>query len=702
MLSVLPKVESDIQLDAPEPEQDHDRPLSDSFSTADRSRIRRSIIGGVVAGFVPYVCVLWDFGLDPLRRAGTHGFASNFYDIQARALLDGHLWVPDQSLGVEGFVVNEHTYMYFPPLPALLRAPVLLLTDRLDGRLSAPMMLLAWLLLATATAILLWNTRLLIRGFAVVSKIESWVAGTFLAAVTGGSVIVFLAALPWVYHEAYLWATACAVAALAGIITFARRPTIGVAVPTAVFATATILTRTTSGWAIAVTVVVVGAIGVVRRTNTRGALVLVAGGAIAIVVGSAVNWVKFRHPYMFPLEHQQWTRISSRRRLALMMNGGTITGPRFFASTVVNYFRPDGIRFTPYFPFISLPAEPARGYRGAIIDQAYRTGSVPAFAPLLFVFGVVGFIGAIRLRAVEKVRGLIIPVVGALAAGSGVMLYGYIAHRYTADFLPGMIICGAVAVVTLVRRVDAYRPSVRRLAVVTVVIAAAFGTFTNGAAGLAAARLTARGQRLEQFLSLRHGPADVFGRAGRLVAQSSTLPANAPADRVQIIGDCQALYVATGDHYEPWVTVEMRNLVVAVEVGPRGLKPGLIPLLQFKGPNTRNLTLETSGDGRVRFRVGESYAFFATEWYELEPADRIEVTTRVDATLDRINIDFDGIPESNWSVSATDADAQQVRRVASPEFVFQSRASQQAIGVAITQSWGPRLELCNRVLDDVG
>ncbi len=567
MLSVLPSVENFAEQGSPEPQQDIDEVPSDSLSTADRMRIRRSIIGGAVAGFLPYVCVLWDFRWNPLRRAGAHGFASNFYDLQARALLDGHFWVPDQSLGVEGFVVDGHTYMYFPPLPALLRVPVLLLTDRFDGRLSAPMMLLAWFLLAAATATLLWNTRLLIRGIAAVSKVESLVAAMFLAAVTGGSVIVFLAALPWVYHEAYLWATACAVATLAGLVVFARRPTMAVAVSTAIFAVATILTRTTSGWAIAITVIVVGAIGAVRRSNTRGALVLVAGGAIAIVVGSAVNWVKFRHPYMFPLEHQQWTRVSSRRRLALMMNGGTITGPRFFLSSLVNYFRPEGIRFTSYFPFVSLPAEPARGYGGAVVDQAYRTGSVPAFAPLLFVLGVVGFISTIRVRAVEKVRGLIIPVIGALAAGSGVMLYGYIAHRYTADFLPGLIICGAVAVVTLVRQLERCRPSVRRLAVVTVAMAAVFGTLTNGAAGVAAARLTGRGQRLEQYLSFRHGPGDVLHRAGRLVVQSSTLPADAPADRLVIIGDCQALYLATGDQYEPWVTVEARDLVISVEAG---------------------------------------------------------------------------------------------------------------------------------------
>ena len=90
MLSVLPTVENFAEQGSPEPKQDVDEFPSDSFSAADRLRIRRSIIGGAVAGFLPYVCVLWDFRLNPLRRAGAHGFASNFYDLQARAVLDGH------------------------------------------------------------------------------------------------------------------------------------------------------------------------------------------------------------------------------------------------------------------------------------------------------------------------------------------------------------------------------------------------------------------------------------------------------------------------------------------------------------------------------------------------------------------------------------------------------------------------------------
>ena len=72
--------------------------------------------------------------LRPLRTAGAHRFAANFFDLQARAFLDGDLAVPTDSLGIEGFVIDGRTFMYFPPFPALLRIPVLMVTDGFDGR----------------------------------------------------------------------------------------------------------------------------------------------------------------------------------------------------------------------------------------------------------------------------------------------------------------------------------------------------------------------------------------------------------------------------------------------------------------------------------------------------------------------------------------------------------------------------------------
>jgi hypothetical protein len=320
---------------------------------------------------------------------------------------------------------------------------------------------------------------------------------------------------------------------------------------------------------------------------------------------------------------------------------------------------------------------------------------------MLLLFGVGGFICAIWLRVVEKVRGLVVPVVGSIAAGSGVMLYGYIANRYTADFVPALVICGALAVVTLARRIERCRPSGRRTVVVFLAFSAAFGSFANGAAGVSIARSTWRGDRLESFLSIRHGSGDIFGRADRLVVQSSTLPADGAADQLHIVADCRALYLATGDQYEPWVPVEVRDLIVSVEAGQDRLRAGILPLIRFEGPRIRNVSLETDRAGRVRFRIGEAYSFFATDWYEVDPADRIVVTARVDTTLDRFNLVFVGIPESDWFVDAASADARQVRRVTMPAFVDPSTASQLAVGVNVTPSLGPPLQFCNQLLDDV-
>ena len=170
---------------------------------------------------MPFVVVLWDFGLDPLRRGTAAG--------EQRRLLRraGAGAVPrpprratGSSLGIEAFVVGGRHYLYFPPFPALLRMPLLALTDRLDGRLTAPSMLLAAL-----------GARLrprpprgrscagVVRGGAPVGRGEAFAVGAVIvASVLGGSTLVYLASEPWVYHEVYVWSAAWSVATLAGLV----------------------------------------------------------------------------------------------------------------------------------------------------------------------------------------------------------------------------------------------------------------------------------------------------------------------------------------------------------------------------------------------------------------------------------------------------------------------------------------------------
>ena len=103
---------------------------------SDRVRFARACIAGGLAASVPFLMVLWNFGLRPLRTAVPTRVFSNFYELQARALMHGHLDVPRGSLSIEAFRVSGRDYMYFPPLPAILRMPILAITDSLDGRMT--------------------------------------------------------------------------------------------------------------------------------------------------------------------------------------------------------------------------------------------------------------------------------------------------------------------------------------------------------------------------------------------------------------------------------------------------------------------------------------------------------------------------------------------------------------------------------------
>lgn len=672
---------------------------------ADQRLIRRSVIAGSGVGFLPFILVLWNVGVDPLRLTAEHGFAANFYDFQARRLFHGHLSLPAYSLGIEGFVIDGRTFMYFPPFPALLRMPVMALTDRFDGRLTAPSMLVAWFGLAMATAALIWTTRRFFRPQVPVSRTEAVSFGLLLAAVTGGSTVVFLAALPWVYHEVYMWATTFAVATLACLVTLARRPSWRLVVGTGACVSGAILTRTTTGWAMAFCTVATG--GVMWLTGRRPdaiprarrlGLALVVAGVVPLAVAVAINWAKFRHPFMFPLEHQVWTGKSSRRRLALRLNGGTITGPQFFESSLVNYFRPNGIRFTRWFPFVSLPAEPARSHGGAFVDQTYRTGSVPAFLPAFFVLSVWGTVVIVRTRIAGWVRALLLPAIGALAVSGGVMFYGYLAYRYTSEFLPFLVFASVVATIDLAGRATTSPRRGPKLALAAgLALGFAYGAAANVAAALPAAATTARGSSLVTYVDWQASISHLTGSADALVVRSDDLPADGPTDQLRIVGDCDALYVATGDQYEPWVTVEVRDIELAITADPGGARDGWLPILDVDGAAHRTVLIETD-DGRIRLRIAEGLVFYPTEWIDFPAGETVTFRLSVDTPYDRFWLEFGDVTREKVDAAETIGDAP--RTIARPSVGLPDDVAQTLLGVGIEQLETRPLDLCNRLLDD--
>ncbi len=76
----------------------------------------------------------------------------------------GHLWLFKPGIGIEGFIHDGREYTYFNLFPTLIRMPILAFTHSLDGKLTAPSRLVAWLLTGLFASMLLWRVRILIRG----------------------------------------------------------------------------------------------------------------------------------------------------------------------------------------------------------------------------------------------------------------------------------------------------------------------------------------------------------------------------------------------------------------------------------------------------------------------------------------------------------------------------------------------------------
>ena len=546
----------------------------------DARRFARCVGIGSLIALVIYVSVLWGFGFRPLRTAFGDASFSNFYDVQARALLDGRLDLPENELGIEAFVVDGKEYMYFPPGPSIARMPILALTDELDGQLSAPSMLLAWCTSTVLLCLLVWRLRRMLRPDAALGKAEAVGHAVLVGSISAGSVVLFLASLPFVYHEAYSGAIATSLGAAFCMLGFLQRPTTKRLVGASLFTLGAILSRTTAGWACAGALLLIGLWCLVRRPPdipTRWVGRLAAAALLPLAVGIAFNWAKFRHPYMFPLDDQVWTRVNEQRRLALEANGGDLVSPSILPSTSVAYLRPDGIRFTAVFPWITLPARPAASYGGSFLDQSYRTGSVTSFMPLLLLLSVWGCVTTFRPRGVPGAARIRIPLLGMLAIPGAILFYGYIAYRYTSEVVPPLALAGAVGYIDIARRLEGRPAPWRRIVYAGGALLAAFGLVANLAVSFYESRIH-NSDELSTYLRLQEEISDrTPGRPfDDLISASPTLPEEAEPDELKIVGDCEAVYVGTGDPLWPWLPVELRELGWDVDL--RDLPPDAPPM----------------------------------------------------------------------------------------------------------------------------
>ncbi len=500
---------------------------------------------------VPYLWVLWDLWtgtIDTLRSAPVAG---DFYDLQARSMMHGHLAVPTNSIGPEAFLHAGRQYTYFGLFPSLLRIPVFWLTNSLDGRLTAPSLLLSWVVTAVFSALLIWRVRTIVRGSAPLGRAEATSYGVVTAAILAGSVLVVLAATPYVYDEDFAWSIALTVGALFALLGVMERPTTGRVALTGLLVLGAVLNRAPTGWACAIGALLVAVwffLGRHGAENRRWAVPMLAVGLVPLAVAALLNLAKFGSPIGFSLTHQLYTLENAHRRYYLSTTGGKGYSLRFIPSTLLAYFGPAGIRYTTVFPFITMPAAPATAVGGVVLEWQYRTYSVTASAPLFVLLSIAGVVTTLR-RRVGRLGLMRIPLFTALIGSAGVAVWGYLAARYIGDFVPFMIIASAVGLVDLWRRLDRRATRVRLALLGAVIVLGVYGIAANVGAAITPNNDWNRTQALH-YVQAQKSISDSTGHplVGN-IERGSQLPLWAPADRLFIVGDCQALYVSNGMDY---------------------------------------------------------------------------------------------------------------------------------------------------------
>ncbi len=657
-----------------------------------------------------FVLVLLDFGTDLGRQAVALGYAANFFEAQGNAFLDGRIDVPAYIMGIEGFVVDGKTYMYFGPVPAILRIPVLLVTDDFVGQMTVVSMLVAFVVFAVFATRLLWLVRHAVLGADVrerpVTTRESILAGIVLAGLTGGTTLTFDAALPWVYHEVYLWQSALVVAAAYWLIRLAIRPTPRGVAWLGLVALCAVLTRTTGGWGVCLGAVALG-LWMWRGRSFHGsrrlAPFVLAAGLLPLAAGVAYNLVKFRHPYLFPLEDQVWTTTNQHRRFALEANGGTITGPQFFPTSLVTYFDPRGIRFVDYFPWITLPGSNARGVGDAVIDQSYRTGSVTAFMPLWLLMALAALPVVLRRTrqgaAGQGVRALRPATLATVFMTGGVMAYGYLAHRYTSDFVPALVLGSMITLWAVVARLAA---ASRILAAVLAVVLAGGGLYSTtaqAATGFAVSATTHRGEPLERYLTLQDRLSGGEGSTwDSLLTRSDSLPIGGTTDQLHVRGACDGLSLNTGDQYEPWIVVEERSHVVSVSL-PEPPTRESVDLFVVHGKATRSVFIQTFRDGLVQVGIRNESGIFYGPLFRPYPDEDVRVGLRTDPTIGYLEVTstpggFVGyVPLQEWY-------ADWVSRIGWVEPVYTQDTTRPGSRLRVRPERGLTPQLCARLVDD--
>ena len=464
------------------------------------------------------------------------GFSTDFYDAQAHAFLRGRLDVPASIPGPEGFLIEGKTYLYYGPMLAVLRLPFAVFGNWADGRLSLVSMVIAFVVACTATFHLSRSISRLLGG-------GSPRRHAVLVAAVACSPALSLAGWNSVYDETEMWAFALFLLTAIAALRMWEAPTRRSVILAVALACCTVLTRSSVGLGALGAVGLLGAL--LWRRHRRAAAAAGMGAVGGVLLNVALNVAKFGTLFDLPADRQLLSLQNPARAAWFAGNNGSFFSPRFLPTTVVQYLRPEALRFERLVPFVRFG--PAASELGSYpLEGNTPASSLPASATLLFALAVIGGLILIRRRSWP----LLALWTGALAAAAPSFLIGFVANRYLTDMLPALVVPAAAAVAVVALPTGVAGRAARWL----VVALTLWGVWVNVSLAVWTQNLKEPG-----FTEMRYGIDDaVFGGAPPSVI-GLVRNIDAPRDGIVAIdGDCDGLYIA---EQKGWVALELANLV---------------------------------------------------------------------------------------------------------------------------------------------
>jgi len=258
------------------------------------------------------------------------------------------------------------------------------------------------------------------------------------------------------------------------------------------------------------------------------------------------------------------------------------------------------------------------------------------------------------------------------------------------------VLGGAIGTVVLARFISS-----RRRWRVPVMLVVAFGVgfaiLAQMSIGLFMAASLHRGEPLQRYVAWQEKFTP--DAQSELVSQIDGLPEGGSTDDLAIRDNCEALYLHTGDQYEPWVPVEERDRVWRFQV-TGDLRPGRVEILRISGAQEQTIVLELREDRLARGILIKGSEEIKGPLFEI-PTDgsfAIGIRNLLDLGYFRIET-TPGVPFGYTESVYFNDDWDSLPSLAEDSY---DTADLAAAGLSVTPEWGLPIPLCESIAARAG